>query len=262
MSKQNTSEGFYLRTQVTPVCLRFTLPSTERGSAPATTEEWFNSFVQRGRSNANATDQTPKGTKSTLSSDWYSIPRMADAIANKTRMAPAIYVGACDDSDQADRAEQKVADFKKNASRVLNAWYNSGKEPCQEMADEINSKSCLVYEVKIFLMKVSSSPIDGVSPSKKDGLYRKSECVRKFYVEVRPLENLLNKFTEIICDPGTNVDSVYRLQFVRKDGFTPRTGRNAGYEHFKIVATNDPGGLSDQALGELVAKLRLVMNNS
>jgi hypothetical protein len=263
MSKQTTTEGYYLRTQVTPVRLQFTLPSTERGTAPSTTEEWFNSFVKRGGpAAANAGDQTAKGTKSTISSKWVNIWQMADEIANKTRMADAIYSSASDDPELTQRAEQKVADYKKNASKVLNAWYNAGKEPSQQMADEINSKSCLVYEVKIFLMKVSSQPIDGVTPSKKDGLYRKSVCVRKFYIETQPLTSLLDTFTEMIGEVGTNVDAVYKLQFVRQDGVTPRTGRNAGYAHFKIVSTNDPGSLSDQALSDLVGKLRLAMSNS
>jgi len=261
MSNQSTTEGFYLRTQVTPVRLQFTLPSTERGTAPATTEEWFNSFVQRGRTTsakANS-DQTPKGTKSTISSQWVPIYRMADEIANKTRMADAIYSSACDDPGLTKRTEQKVADYKKNASNVLARWFDAGKEPSQQMADEINSKSCLVFEVKIFMMKVSSTAIDGVTPSKKDGLYRKSVCVRKFYVDACPQESLLNAFTEAIGEIGTNVDSVYKLQFVRKDGTTPRTGRNAGHRHFQIISTNDPGSLDDQAMQALVSKLRLGM---
>lgn len=230
---QTTTEGYWLRVQLTPMNYHFTLPSTGSGSSYSSMDDFFQSIGSTRPNKGGDTEKTEKGTKSTISSGWFDCSLSHKEIGNKCRYADTIYDRA-DDSNQTQRAAEMVKEYKQHAHNVLQRYYDSNLDPSDQMAQEINEKACLVYEIKVFVMLVTNTPVNGVTPSKKDGLYRVSKCVRKFYTLQRPLQSLLNSFAEVLAETGTNIDYLGRLEFVRSDGVTPRTGRNAGYRHFKI----------------------------
>jgi hypothetical protein len=262
MATLTIEKGYYLRTEVTPHSFHFDLPANGKPAAYESMDELWESIGGGRRKVTNHGEQTVKGTKSTLSSPWVRCGYGSHTeIGTKISYAPEIYSRAQGTSDTADAATA-VKEYKTHAARVLGQYYDANREPDQAMADLINTKACLVYEVKIVLMRVTDQPIDGVLPSKKDGLYRQSKVVRKFYTFLRPLENLLNSFSEVLCEVGTNVDYQGNLILVRSDGVTARTGRAAGYRHFKIERTSAIGSDNDQQLQSLVSKLFAKMNNT
>lgn len=254
MATQTLTKGYYLRTQVTPHSFTFTLPDKGRNASYESMDEVFNALGGGNKRNTSSGTQTPKGTKSTISSDWHNCSLSHKEIGTKISYASEIYARAQGTQD-IELATKAVADYKKHAAQVLQRYYDEGLEPDQAMADLINTKQCVVYEIKIFLMRVTDEVLPGIQPSKKDGLYRQSKVVRKFYTFSRPLESLLNAFTNVMVEVGTNVDYAGRLQLVRSDGKTPRTGKAAGYRHFKIERTTAIGSDNDQQLSALVQKI-------
>lgn len=256
MATQALTTGFYLRTQVTPHNFQFTMPKEGKGASYDSMDELFKSIGggSKNRNQSSGGEKTPKGTKSTLSSDWYICFDAHKEIGNKINYAPQIY-GRAQGNDDVQQAETAVKEYKQHALKVMQRYYDQGQTPDEAMAAEINTKSCIVFEVKVFLMRVSDQPIDGIQPSKKDGLYRQSKVARKFFTFLQPREDLLNAFSEVLAEVGTNVDYLGQLILVRSDGFTPRTGRAAGKRHFRIERTNSIGSSNDQQLSELVAKI-------
>lgn len=262
MATSTLNKGFYLRTEVTPHSFHFDLPSNGKSASYESMNDlWENIGGSRRKSPSVNEGSTPKGTKSTISSDWVDCSTSHSEIGNKIRYADAIFSRAQGTNDT-DEAATSVKDYKVHAAKVLEQYYDANREPDQAMADLINTKAVMVFEIKVVLMRVSDQPIDGVLPSKKDGLYRSSKVVRKFYTFTQPIEDLLNAFANVLCEVGNNVDYQGNLILVRSDGRTPRTGRNAGQRYFKIVRTTTIGNDNDQQLQALVTKIFAKMNSS
>lgn len=263
MKDHNTplSPGYYVGVRRTLRSFLFSLPKLAKGLPMDTSmDEFFNqlnSGVKVKPRTGNTNVPNPSREKSTSFSGWIPATN-ARNLSDKCYAAPEIWAAA--GGSDPNVAEGMVKAFKKGAAKVLGRCADSGEALTEATASEINMNQCVVHELKIVILRVSSTEIPGARYDGKTHMWYLEKTVRKFYVAQPPLDNLLEAFAQEIADPETNVTAERKLVAVRADKVTPRTGRNAYTSGFRIVTQTAGFSDGDQqllaAVNRVWAKMR------
>lgn len=258
MKDHNTplSPGFYVGVRRSLRSFSFSLPKLAKGLPEDTSMEDFfntlNSGVKMKPKEGNTNVPNPCREKSTSFSGWIPTAN-ARNLSDKCYAAPEIW-SAAGGSDP-NVAESMVKAFKKGAAKVLGRCADSGETITEAIASEINENQCVVHELKIVILRVSSTEVQGARYDEKTRMWYLEKTIRKFYVTESPLDDLIVAFAQEIADSETNVTAERKLVAVRADKVTPRTGRNAYTSGFKIVTKTAGFSDGDQQLMAAVSRV-------
>lgn len=251
------SPGYYVGIRRTLRSFSFSLPKLAKGlSADTSMDDFFNqlnSGVKVKPAGGNTNVPNPGREKSTSFSGWIPTTN-ARNLSDKCYAAPEIWAAAGGDSP--DEASALVKRFKKNASAVLGRCADTGESITEATASEINRYQCIVHELKIVILRVSSTEILGGRYDEKTRMWYLEKTIRKFYVTEEPLDVLLNAFAKEIADESTNVTAERKLVAVRADKVTPRTGRNARTSTFRIVTVSAGFSSDDEPLLAAINRIK------
>lgn len=256
MSKDtNLTPGYYVGIRRSIRDFSFDLPKVAKQRSYETMDDLWDDMVYGKKANSQKEQTKNSGNqneKSTSFSGWYSACNAVN-LRDKCYAAPEIYkVAGGEDPSIAGEAVKK---FKQNAAKVLGRCADNDLTVDESIANEINQFSCLVHEIKVILLRVSSEEFPGSRLNPQTGLYYGERTMRKFFLTVPPFEDLLQAFAAEIADSETNVASDKRLHAVRQDKRTLRTGRNAWTSGFRITTVNAVAD-DDKALIAAVQRIR------
>lgn len=264
MQNTNTplSPGYYVGVRRSLRSFHFSVPKLTKGISPDTSMDDFfnqlNSGVKVKPTGGNTNVPNPSREKSTSFSGWIPTTN-ARNLSDKCYAAPEIWAAA--GGDDPNVAGGMVKAFKKGAAAVLGRCADSGETITEAVASEINKNQCVVHELKIVILRVSSTEIPGARHDEKTHMWYLEKTIRKFYVTESPLDSLIQGFAEEIADDGTNVTAERKLVAVRADKVTPRTGRNAYTSGFRIVTKSAGFSEDDQQLLAAVNRIKAKMRS-
>jgi hypothetical protein len=246
-------DGYYVGVRVSVRAFHFDLPKANGGAPSDLSLDQLWSRLNGGTRVIKNDAPVNRATneQSTRFSGWKRVVA-AKQTSDKAFAAPDIYraAGGSDPSI----AQQSVKEFKQLAAKVLGRCADNGTYLDETIEQEINAKSCIVHEIKVLMLYVSSTDNGGRFDENTKKWY--AECtMRKFYVSMAPLSSLITALADEIADATTNVNAEGKLVAVRSDGVTPRTGRNARTSNFRIQKV-DSYGDSDEGLRAVIDRLR------
>jgi len=254
------SPGYYVGVRRTLRSFLFSLPKLAKGIPDDMSMDDFfnqlNSGVKVKPKEGNTNVPKPSREKSTSFSGWIPTTN-ARNLSDKCYAAPEIWAAA--GGSDPNVAEGMVKAFKKGAAAVLGRCADSGETITEAVASEINRNQCIVHELKIVILRVSSTEIQGARYDEKTRMWYLEKTIRKFYVTESPLDDLIRGFAEEIADANTNVTAERKLVAVRSDKVTPRTGRNAYTKGFRIETRSAGFSNEDQQLLAAVNRIRAKM---
>lgn len=158
-------------------------------------------------------------------------------------------------------AERAISTFKQFAARRLQRALDEGVrgyDNCVAVINEINARSVLgVCKIEFFVKRVNAQPFHGAGMSKRDGLWYRTDKVRKFYCSTKPSVELLESIirTSLLSDKVVAYNNDFVFRKVDK--------RNVGSEvgEFSIQLTRvgyeDPRNSDDdRQVGRLLQQMR------
>lgn len=146
-------------------------------------------------------------------------------IRQRARALPDILANAGDKGVL--QAEQAVAKFKKNASRILGANVGKAGDEIRAVLDEINLHRCTVYQIDVYLRRSDFSPFEG-STLGNDGLHHGSIKLRKLFTMAQPTDNLLRVMMQEIANSNRRLSYDNTLVIASLDGRT-REGKASSF---------------------------------
>lgn len=254
MNEHNVlDDGFYVGVRTSVRAFHFDLPKANGGAPSDLSLEQLWSRLNGGTKavTKNASENKATNEQSTRFSGWKRV-FAGKQTSDKAFAAPDIYRAAGGDDPLI--AQENVKAFKQTAARVLGRCADNGTYLDESIAQEINAKSCIVHEIKVLMLFVSSTDNGGRFDENTKKWYSE-RTIRKFYVSSPPLISLIIGLADEIADDSTNVNAEGKLVAVRADGVTPRTGRNARTSNFRIMKV-DSYGDSDEGLKAVIDRLR------
>lgn len=253
-------DGYYVGIRSSVRNFSFKLPKVTGGASDDLTLDQLWSRLNHGSKVTSAPQPSVNnatGESSTCFSGWKKVTA-AKQTSDKAYAADIIYRAA--GGDDPEQAKLLVKTFKQKAANVLARCADNGTFLDKNIENEINSCACVVHEIKVLLLKVSSTD-NGGRFDQNTGKWYAETTMRKFYISLAPLRNMLETLASEIADASTNVNPEGKLVAVRVDGRTPRTGRNASTSGFRIERVNSFGD-SDEGLRTIIERLKKQISTS
>lgn len=254
-------DGYYVGLRRTTRSFNFTLPKLSEGKAASDMDELWSMLTEGRKAKGEASSSDGKNSstveKSTSFSGWIETSN-AKNLQDKSKAAPEIWKAAGGDDPEA--AEAQVKAFKKGAAKVLGRCADTGEALTEATAREINVNSCVVQEMKLLLLRVSSQEIAGGRFDPNTGKWYREVTLRKFYLSRVPLDDLLEAFAQEIANEWTNVTAERKLVVVRSDRVTP--DKRYKPMAFQIVSKTSGFTADDEKLLALVNRLKSRMTGS
>jgi len=235
---------------VTPINFEMDIPSEVSTGAEENLvlDQLYKEAVNYGSNGRRGGGQTStqtvaKGTKTTLATKRFpvsasnlvgfkakvnNLPDAYEQASNRANLA----AGNAADSVVVN-AERLVSTFKQYAARKLQEALDagvSGYENCVAVIKDINTKAVRgIVKVEFFIKRVSAKQFDGAGQSKRDGLWYRTDKVRKFFTTSQPSIGLIES---IISDSllaedvvQYNNDFVFRRVLTTKGNIDGRVSR-------------------------------------
>lgn len=244
-------DGYYVGVRVSARNYSFKAPKVKEGAPVDLTLDQLWQRLSHGAAEA-PDSRTPvnnaKSEKTTRFSGWQKVTA-AKQTSDKAFAAPEIYRAA--GGDDFESAQECVKKFKKTAARVLGRCADNGIYLDESIEREINVDACVVHEVKVLMLNVSSIDNGGRFDEHTKKWYAE-RTMRKFYLLIPPTQDLITRLAVEIADSSTNVNAEGKLVVVREDGVTPNGRRS---NNFRIVNLNSYGE-GDEGLKAVVDRLR------
>jgi len=157
----------------------------------------------------------------------HALPAAYEKASLKIEPEPVLYIGGVPRKVSGDiaAAEQAISRFKQFAKKRLEQALNDGVrgyDNCVAVIDEINANSVTgICKVEFFLRRTEVERFEGAGLSKHDGLWHRTDKVRKFYSTVMPTVALIEGIiSSSLLDPSVavfNDEFVFR-RISTKDG--------------------------------------------